>query len=102
MKTPEKLLIAASLEEFKEVFAAVLNEIFRDYQSTLSKPKEESFLSRQETCKQLRISLVTLHSWTLQGKLSAHKIAGSSKVYYAAKDVQNLIVSSRKTISHES
>jgi hypothetical protein len=102
MKTSEKLLITASVEEVTNALASVFDEIFRHYLTQLSKPKEDTYLSRTETAKLLNISLVTLHTWTNLGKLSAHKVDGSSKVYYSEKDVRNLIVSSRKTVDYES
>jgi hypothetical protein len=102
MKTAEKLLITASVAEIKEAFADLFSEAIHKHLSLLSKPKEDTFLSRSETAKYLDISLVTLHKRTLEGKLHAHKVDGSSKVYYSEKEVRNLIVSSRKSIHNES
>jgi hypothetical protein len=101
MTNQPKLLMTATVDEIMEAFAAVFGDIFRQHLSQLSKPKEDTFLSRDETRKLLNISLVTLHTWTQQGKLPSYKIAGSSKVYYAEKEVRHLITSSRKTIDHE-
>jgi hypothetical protein len=101
MKTAEKLLITASVAEIKEAFAEVFEETFRKHLEHLSKPKEDVFLSREEARKHLKISLVTLHTWTLQRKLHAHKVDGSSKVYYSKQEVQNLIVSSKKSVGYE-
>jgi hypothetical protein len=101
MKTTEKLLITATVDEIKEAFADVFSEAIHKHLSLLSKPKEDSFLSRSETAKLLDISIVTLHTWTQLGKLHAHKVEGSSKVYYSEKEVRNLVPSSKRSIHHE-
>src|SRR5215217_3593714 len=101
MKNHEKLLITASVEEIKEAFAEVFSEAIYKHLSLLSKPKEDTFLSRSETAKLLHVSLVTLHTWTQQRKLPSYKIDGSSKVYYSEKEVRNLIATSKKSIHHE-
>lgn len=102
MKPNEKLLITASVAEIIHALVEAFDESLRKHLSVLHQPKEDAFLSRDEARKLLNISLVTLHTWTQHGKLSAHKIAGSSKVYYSERDVRNLIVSSRKPLCHES
>jgi hypothetical protein len=101
MQNTQKLLITASVAEIKEAFAEVFSETFRKHLDLLSKPKEDTYLTREETRRHLKISLVTLHTWTLQGKLHAHKPTGSSKVYYSEKEVLNLIASSKKTVGYE-
>jgi hypothetical protein len=98
----QKLLLSASLDEFAQVIAHVIEQIVQHYLAQHKPQKEEAYLSRTQTAKRLDISLVTLHTWTLQGKLHAHKPAGSSKVYYSEKEVLSLIASSKKTVGYES
>jgi hypothetical protein len=96
--TNQKLLFNASLDEFTQAIAHIIEHVLKQHALQQKPEKQEAYLSRSETAKRLDISLVTLHTWTLQGKLHAHKPSGSSKVYYSEKEVQNLIPSSKKTI----
>jgi hypothetical protein len=93
----QKLLLSASLDEFAQTIAQVFEQLLKDHLSQHQPEKEDAYLSRSKTAKLLDISLVTLHTWTLQGKLHAHKVDGSSKVYYSEKEVRNLIPSSKKS-----
>lgn len=56
-------------------------------------PKEESkndpFLSRKETASRLRISLVTLNSWTKTGLIKSHVIGG--RVLYKESDIEEAL-----------
>jgi Fe2+ or Zn2+ uptake regulation protein len=97
----EKLLLSASLDEFAQVIAHVIEQLLQRHASEQKPQTEDVYLSRSATAKQLTISLVTLHTWTQQGKLHAHKVDGSSKVYYSRKEVLDLIASSRKSTHHE-
>jgi hypothetical protein len=97
----QKLLLSASLDEFAQAIAHVFEQVLQHHSLQQKPQTEEVYLSRSETAKRLDISLVTLHTWTQQGKLCAHKIAGSSKVYYCQKEVLNLITSSKKHVIHE-
>ena len=102
MENTQKLLFHASLDEFTEAIAHIIEHVLKQHSLEGKPEKEDVYLSRIKTAKQLDISLVTLHTWTQQGKLQAYKIDGSSKVYYSEREVRNLIPSSKKTICHES
>ena len=99
--TNEKLLLSASLDEFAQAIAQVFEQLLQRHLLQQKSEKEEVYLSRAQTAKLLSISLVTLHTWTQQGKLSSYKPTGSSKVYYLETEVRNLIPSSQKCIYHE-
>jgi D-Tyr-tRNAtyr deacylase len=99
--TNEKLLLSASLDEFAQAIAHIIEHVLKQHALQQKPEKEEAYLSRSQTAKLLSISLVTLHTWTQQGKLSSYKPSGSSKVYYSEKEVRNLITSSRKSFHHE-
>lgn len=52
-----------------------------------ARPKSETkYLTRQETARRLRISLVTLTDWVNRGKICAHKIGG--RVLFRDSDVE--------------
>jgi len=53
-------------------------------------PKEtKEYLTRNEVAEKLNISLVTLHRYTVAGKLTSVKYG--NRVVYATKDVQDFI-----------
>lgn len=50
-------------------------------------PKTDTkYLTRRETARRLRISLVTLTDWVNRGKICAHKIGG--RVLFRGSDVE--------------
>lgn len=54
------------------------------------RPKSDSkLLTRHETARRLRISLVTLTEWVNRGKIRAHKIGG--RVLFRDSDVEEAL-----------
>lgn len=51
---------------------------------------DKKLLTRKETATLLSVSLVTLHKWTNQGRLTAYRIGTS--VRYKADEVNNVLV----------
>ncbi len=49
--------------------------------------KQVNYLSRQEVCKLLRISLPTLNDWSKLGRLQSYKIG--NRVLYKQEEVEN-------------
>ena len=67
----------------------MIRESLRDelHQFRPARPKSETkYLTRQETARRLRISLVTLTDWVNRGKICAHKIGG--RVLFRDSDVE--------------
>lgn len=59
----------------------MIRESLRDELQRLrpAQPKTDTeYLTRHETARRLRISLVTLTDWVNRGKICAHKTAGAS------------------------
>lgn len=54
----------------------------------------EDFLSRKETAKFLKISLVTLHQWSNTGILKLYKIG--NRTYFSRKELIELLYNSNK------
>lgn len=79
--------LSAEKEEFKAILIQLLGicvEIrshgqFRDV-------NEHLLLSRKETAKKLCISLPTLHQWTKNGNIQAHRIGG--RVLYKWSEIE--------------
>lgn len=81
------------INETKEDFLTSILEGIREVVKDLIKqiaPKENDYLTRQETSDLLKIDLSTLHSWTKKGKLISHGIEG--RVYYKRADIENAMV----------
>ncbi|PKQ45913.1 helix-turn-helix domain-containing protein [Confluentibacter flavum] len=58
-------------------------------------PKEpEEFMSRNETAKLLKISLVCLHDWMNKGILKPYKMG--NKTYFSRKEVTETLYNSNK------
>ncbi len=50
---------------------------------------EETYLSREETAKLLRITLVCLHNFTKQGKIPAYRLGG--RVLYKRAEIDGVL-----------
>jgi len=54
------------------------------------KPKSETkYLTRKETARRLKVSLVTLTDWVNRGRIVAHKIGG--RVLFLESDVEEAL-----------
>jgi excisionase family DNA binding protein len=62
--------------------------------------KTHSYMSRQDVCKLLKITLPTLNDWSKDGKLQSYKIG--SRVLYKKDEVENSLhqVASSKFKKH--
>ena len=79
---PKEIYLSDQLSE-------MIRESLRDelQQFRPARPKSETkYLTRQETARRLRISLVTLTDWVNRGKICAHKIGG--RVLFRDSDVE--------------
>ena len=86
----ELVLTSLPLEQLKtEISEAVLKEISTLLQSVQGPTKNAEFLTRKEAAKLLGISLVTLNTWTKEGKVSGYRIA--SRVRYKREDLVNAL-----------
>ena len=56
-------------------------------QKKLPQSKQNNYLSRQEVCKLLKISLPTLNDWSKLGRLQAYKMG--NRVLYKQDEVEN-------------
>ena len=75
--TPEKLT-----ETILEGVKNQLQELKKDFQ-----PKEpEDYLTRKETAKFLKISLVCLHDWCNKGILKPYKMG--NRTYFKRKEIE--------------
>lgn len=99
MKSKKIQLFELSPEELK-------SEILQDIKIELAnfvkelKPKPQTiWLSRNEACERLGVSLVTLFKWNKSGVLPANKIGGS--VRYKLEDINAKLSNNKKRLSYE-
>ncbi len=67
----------------------IIRESLRDELQQMHRTRvktEPNYLTRRETARRLRISLVTLTDWVNRGKICAHKIGG--RVLFRDSDVE--------------
>jgi hypothetical protein len=74
----------------EELSGLIHNSVKEALEKFKSLPKEElqpdPFLSRKETAKRLKTSLVSLRSWTKAGLIKSHVIGG--RVLYKESDIE--------------
>ena len=86
MTTNATLIENLTADQLSERFRQIVREELSAIQ-----PKEDipKYLSREEVCKSLRISLPTLNSYTRKGIIKGAKVG--SRVLYLASDVQEAL-----------
>ncbi|MGV3540958.1 MAG: helix-turn-helix domain-containing protein [Rufibacter sp.] len=72
----------------------LLTQIERLIEEKLTKTSPEKaigpeYITRQELCLRLKVSLVTLHSWTKKGILKSYKIG--NRVLYKSSEIHDTI-----------
>ena len=72
-------------DQLSEMIRESLRDELQQFRPARSK-SETKYLTRQETARRLRISLVTLTDWVNRGKICAHKIGG--RVLFRDSDVE--------------
>lgn len=70
----------------------IVEKVFDKKLKSLSTPKEKELklLTRKDTAKLLRISLPTLHDWTKNGIVKAHRIG--NRVLYKFDEVNQALL----------
>jgi len=62
----------------------------KKYRDSMKNESTPELLTREETARMLRISLMTLYNWTRSGRLVAYKI-GPRQVYYKLEEVMEAL-----------
>lgn len=94
-----------SIEELEALIRKVTEEVWNNYVESEGKKTSlhtchkdklsNTLLNRKETATLLGISLVTLHNWTSQGRLTAYRIG--TRVRYKADEVNNALIEIKST-----
>ena len=70
----------------------IIRESVRNEMQNIRPPKPKSetkYLTRKETARRLKVSLVTLTDWVNRGRIVAHKIGG--RVLFLESDVEEAL-----------
>ena len=81
-------LISISALELQEIVYSMVNVAMNKYLQK-NNGKEDKYLTRQQVCKLLNISLPTLHDLNKKGILKGHKI--NTRVRYIQSEVEKFI-----------
>ena len=81
-------LISINALELQEIVNSMVNVAMNKYLQQ-NNEDDEQYLTRQQTCKMLKISLPTLHNLNKKGILKGHKI--NSRVRYIETEVKKFI-----------
>ncbi|MEG3656184.1 helix-turn-helix domain-containing protein [Arenibacter palladensis] len=87
-------LHSISPAQLKETFTSILDERIKDLKKNFTPREPEEFLTRGETAKLLKISLVTIHEWNKKKILNPRKIG--NRTYYLRSEIKELLLNSNK------
>uniref|UniRef100_UPI0040486E3B helix-turn-helix domain-containing protein n=1 Tax=Flavobacterium sp. TaxID=239 RepID=UPI0040486E3B len=83
-------LLSSKTDELKQIIKEVIKEEILEVKNKLEKKDSEILMTRQETCKFLKIDSSTLWSWTNKGKIACYGIG--NRRYYKKEDLLNSLV----------
>lgn len=89
------ILHSTPLDEFKSIIGDIIEEKLRQFKQEQPKFSGDEFITRQEVCKLLRISLGTLHSYTKDGTLNGYRIGG--RVLYRKDEIEKSLIEIQST-----
>lgn len=85
------LIQEVSKLDFESLIEEKLRKVLSEYNFTDKNPQESNYLSRTETAKKLKISLVTLAKLTSSGRLASFRL-GNKRVLYKQEDIEKALV----------
>ena len=88
MKSNQIIFDVLSKQELQELVGKSLEEVIKN--NSLTKPSDQELLTREETCKLLKIDSSTLWRWTNKGKITAYGI-GNRRFYKKEELLESLI-----------
>lgn len=95
MKSNAILLQELTVEELQQLIGqSIKNGISELHKELKTKNHNEELLTREETCKFLKIDSSTLWSWTNKGKVKAHGIG--ARRYYKRSELMECLTLLKK------
>jgi alkyl sulfatase BDS1-like metallo-beta-lactamase superfamily hydrolase len=87
-------LIQLSAEEFQGAIIDGVKLQLQDLKKHFQPKEPNTYLTRQDVAKMLKIDLSSVHNWTKRGILKSYQISG--RVYYKLAEVESSIVELKK------
>jgi hypothetical protein len=95
MKTNAILLQELTVEQLQHLIGTSVRNGIQEFQSEIqSKDNSEELLTREETCKFLKIDSSTLWAWTNKGKVLAYGIG--ARRYYKKSELMGCLTILKK------
>ena len=88
MKSNQIIFDVLSKQELEELVGKSMEEVIKN--NSLTQPPSQELLTREETCKLLKIDSSTLWRWTNKGKITAYGI-GNRRFYKKEELLESLI-----------
>jgi len=88
MKSNQIIFDVLSKQELEELVGKSLEEVIKN--NSLTQPPSQELLTREETCKLLKIDSSTLWRWTNKGKITAYGI-GNRRFYKKEELLESLV-----------
>ena len=88
MKSNQIIFDVLSKEELKDLVGRSLEEVIKN--NSLTQPPDQELLTRDETCKLLKVDSSTLWRWTNKGKVKAYG-SGNRRFYKKEELISSLI-----------
>ena len=88
MKSNQIIFDVLSKQELQELVGKSLEEVIKN--NSLTQPPDQELLTRDETCKLLKVDSSTLWRWTNKGKVKAYGI-GNRRFYKKEELISSLI-----------
>lgn len=93
MKSNQIIFDVLSKEELQDLIGKSLEEVIKNNSKNI--PPDQELLTREETCKLLKVDSSTLWRWTNKGSIIAYGI-GSRRFYKKQELMSSLIVLNSK------
>ena len=88
MKSNQIIFDVLSKQELEELVGKSMEEVIKN--NSLTQPPSQELLTREETCKLLKIDSSTLWRWTNKGKITAYGI-GNRRFYKKEELLESLV-----------
>ena len=88
MKSNQIIFDVLSKEELKDLVGRSLEEVIKN--NSITQPTDQELLTREETCKLLKVDSSTLWRWTNKGKVKAYGI-GNRRFYKKEELLESLV-----------
>ncbi len=84
-------------EQFKAEILEGVGKQLKEFSKNFTPKEPTIWITRKEASELLGVSLVTIHNWTKEGVINAHKIG--TRIRFNRSEIQNILLNSNKRAS---